>query len=519
MQRATTAFSGVAILMLLGIVALVVLGVVALVLALTKKGEIAPASQDDIHRSYFDGTTLQLIGLRIAEWFLCGITLGLAYPWVMCMVERWKAKHTVINGRRLAFTGRGSQLFGWYILWSFLTLITFGIYIIWFGLGMERWRVKHTVFADDPSKPAGQFTGGAGGWFVQHLVVFLLGSITFGIAVPWGQVRLMKWKAQHTQIGGSPLVFSGTGGQLFVKNLLLWLLLPLTLGIYGLFYPVILLKWETSNTHALYRTEPLRAAAREQEGEANKDFAKFRLSANDTELAILRSGIHGNESVEQLESLVSAGNPYAAYRLAVALRDGDGKFTDRGLALLRTAAEAHYAPAVFEVAGLTTQEAEYERLLLESAQGGNPDAPWLLKKLYENRAHALNQQGSPDAVAALQSAAYWFKVAIEQENPNALHERAAYEPMLETLALWLCHTSRFAPVKETSVGGIIAALVGGLVLLTVLLAMLMAIFGLAPRRAFEGPARESAQNMEKWDEPDYGDEWENVDAAVAVPNN
>jgi len=63
-------------------------------------------------RSYFDGNTWQLIGIRLLSGLLTGITLGLAYPWAMCMSVRWEVKHTVINGRRLRFTGNGAQLFG-----------------------------------------------------------------------------------------------------------------------------------------------------------------------------------------------------------------------------------------------------------------------------------------------------------------------------------------------------------------------------------------------------------------------
>ena len=59
--------------------------------------------------SYFDGSTAQYIGWSILAFLLTAITLGIAFPWAMCMKERWRVKHTVIDGKRLTFNGKGIQ--------------------------------------------------------------------------------------------------------------------------------------------------------------------------------------------------------------------------------------------------------------------------------------------------------------------------------------------------------------------------------------------------------------------------
>lgn len=108
-----------------------------------------PASirqSQEAKESYFDGGLLQLIG-----WTLLGIlvticTLGICFPWAVCMICRWEAKHTVINGYRLVFDGTALQLFGNWIKWVFLTLITFGIYGFWVGIKVKKWTTKHTHF-------------------------------------------------------------------------------------------------------------------------------------------------------------------------------------------------------------------------------------------------------------------------------------------------------------------------------------------------------------------------------------
>ena len=98
--------------------------------------------------SYFDGGLLQLIGWQILGALVTAFTLGLCYPWAICMIYRWEAKHTVINGRRLKFTGTAMQLFGNWIKWLLLTIITLGIYAFWLNIKLIQWKTKHTEFAD-----------------------------------------------------------------------------------------------------------------------------------------------------------------------------------------------------------------------------------------------------------------------------------------------------------------------------------------------------------------------------------
>ena len=94
--------------------------------------------------SKFDGGLLGLIGVNIVVMFVTFITLSIALPWMTCYKERWFAKHTVIDGKRLTFDGTGAQLFGTYIKWFLLTIITIGIYSFWLSINMKKWIVKHT---------------------------------------------------------------------------------------------------------------------------------------------------------------------------------------------------------------------------------------------------------------------------------------------------------------------------------------------------------------------------------------
>lgn len=97
--------------------------------------------------SYFDGGLLQLIGWRILGFLITSLTLGIAYPWAVCMVYGWETNHTVIEGRRLKFTGSAIGLFGNWIKWLFLTIITLGIYGFWVQIAIQKWKVRNTEFA------------------------------------------------------------------------------------------------------------------------------------------------------------------------------------------------------------------------------------------------------------------------------------------------------------------------------------------------------------------------------------
>ena len=101
-----------------------------------------------MQESKFDGGLLSQIGWALLAGLITGITLGIGAPWGVCMMKRWEAKHTIVDGKRLTFDGTGGQLFGSYIKWFLLTIITLGIYGLWLGIKMKKWTVKHTHFAD-----------------------------------------------------------------------------------------------------------------------------------------------------------------------------------------------------------------------------------------------------------------------------------------------------------------------------------------------------------------------------------
>ncbi|MDK2813162.1 MAG: hypothetical protein PWQ08_417 [Clostridiales bacterium] len=101
-----------------------------------------------MENSYFDGGLLQLIGWRLIGTLITVVTLGICYPWALCMVYGWETKHTVINGHRLVFDGSAVGLFSNWVKWLLLCVITVGIYSFWLGIALKKWKTKHTHFAN-----------------------------------------------------------------------------------------------------------------------------------------------------------------------------------------------------------------------------------------------------------------------------------------------------------------------------------------------------------------------------------
>jgi len=106
-----------------------------------------PTLMQKAHSSYFDGGLLSFIGWHILGLIVTAVSLGILYPWSLCMVYGWKVNHTVIEGKRLKFTGRALGLFGLWIKWFLLCIITLGIYSFWIFISLEKWKVKNTTYA------------------------------------------------------------------------------------------------------------------------------------------------------------------------------------------------------------------------------------------------------------------------------------------------------------------------------------------------------------------------------------
>ncbi len=97
------------------------------------------------HDVEFDGGAADLFVTGILAWLVTVCSFGICYPWALCMIEKWKASHTIVDGNRLDFTGSAVGLFGNWLKWWFLCAVTFGIYSFWVYPDLQKWKAKNTV--------------------------------------------------------------------------------------------------------------------------------------------------------------------------------------------------------------------------------------------------------------------------------------------------------------------------------------------------------------------------------------
>ena len=97
----------------------------------------------------FDGWLGQQVLITLLGAVISVLTLGLALPAAATASARWRATHTVLDGRRLTFDGKGVQLFGNYIKWWLLSVVTLGIYAWFIPNRLRAWKAKHTHYENE----------------------------------------------------------------------------------------------------------------------------------------------------------------------------------------------------------------------------------------------------------------------------------------------------------------------------------------------------------------------------------
>lgn len=112
-------------------------------------------------RFTFDGGAATYFGTAILGFLITLLTLGICYPFALVLLERWRCKHTYIDGQQLVFTGSAVGLFGHWIKWFLLSVITLGIYLFWVAPRLQRWVTVNTEFAS-PVAPLVSWTADGG---------------------------------------------------------------------------------------------------------------------------------------------------------------------------------------------------------------------------------------------------------------------------------------------------------------------------------------------------------------------
>lgn len=119
----------------------------------------AGPARAQIRQFAFDGGASTYFGTAVLALVITMLTLGICYPYALVLRERWRARHSYIEGRQLAFNGSALGLFGLWWKWLILIIVTLGIYGFWVGPRIYRWKWEHTSWAQPLPMPWPQAHG------------------------------------------------------------------------------------------------------------------------------------------------------------------------------------------------------------------------------------------------------------------------------------------------------------------------------------------------------------------------
>ena len=184
--------------------------------------------------------------------FLELVTVGFYRFWLATDMRRHLWSHTSVEGDAPEYIGTARELL---IGFLFALAILVPLYLVYFLIGVEAERLK--AFA---SVPVGLFyylflqfaiyrarryrltrtvwrgvrfsMGGSGLNYAWRVGLWtLLVVISLGLALPWRQAALERFKMRHTAYGSLRGSFVGTGGGLFRRGWWLWLLVLISAAL------------------------------------------------------------------------------------------------------------------------------------------------------------------------------------------------------------------------------------------------------------------------------------------------
>lgn len=195
--------------------------------------------------------------LRVRGATLLALTLGLYRFWFATDVRRYLWSNTEIGGETLEYTGLATELLGGFLIavaivgplytaiaTAALALDTAAAGIAVFGFSLlvllsqfalyraRRYRLTRTVFRGV------RFDQHGSAWRYAALALlwWALAAFSLGLAYPWAQASLQRFKMRHTSYGDLQGSFAGSGTALFLRGLPIWLFVvgPVVLAVIAL---------------------------------------------------------------------------------------------------------------------------------------------------------------------------------------------------------------------------------------------------------------------------------------------
>jgi uncharacterized membrane protein YjgN (DUF898 family) len=240
----------------------------------------AAPSAGNVAKARFTGDRRQYRNLMVRGALLQVATLGIYRFWLTTDARRFLWANTEIAGDSLEYAGTAIELFiGFLIAIALLVPIFVLIALGSLSLGLfaqisgaagylalaafgqfayfraRRYRLTRTVFRGLRFHQ----TGSATKYALRSLLWSVPVLLTLGLAYPWAQASLERYKLAHTYYGDLQGKFAGTGTRLFLRGVGLWLIIVVLFMAYGGAVQVI--KWEALGSGRAGSMDPANAMA------------------------------------------------------------------------------------------------------------------------------------------------------------------------------------------------------------------------------------------------------------------
>jgi len=212
--------------------------------------------------------TARFVGITKAYWrlmirgaLLLLVTLGIYRFWLATDQRRFLWGNTEIAGDAVEYTGTARELLIGFLIAiavlipiygllflatvevigpvssviGFLLLALFGYFAVYRA---RRYRLTRTVFRGVRLHQ----TGSAWLYAFYSMLWWIVILLTLGLAYPWAQASLERYKMRHTFYGTARGRFAGSGTSLFVKGIVMWLVVVGPL-LAGLLYAIVSVNW------------------------------------------------------------------------------------------------------------------------------------------------------------------------------------------------------------------------------------------------------------------------------------
>jgi uncharacterized membrane protein YjgN (DUF898 family) len=192
----------------------------------------------------YDGRLGELYGIFIVNLLLSLVTLGFFRFWARTRMRRYIWSRVSLHGDAFEYTGTGTELFiGFLIVVAFffvatvlktildlasppdsqlpiIAAILFGLVIVYLVFvaryAAQRYRLTRTLWRGI----RGGMTGSAWAWGFKAMLLGVLTAITFGLAGPWVQMRLLDDRVNNSYFGDAKATLHSSSVPLYVAFLI-----------------------------------------------------------------------------------------------------------------------------------------------------------------------------------------------------------------------------------------------------------------------------------------------------------